>query len=114
MAGDGGVRELLLRRGGNHLADVVEQLVEERPAVLGLDRLELFDVDVDDADLALLDQHLLGAVEDEGQAGQRGGPVDQQASRAAAARATRASLPASAPAPPDALTTWSRLKGLTR
>jgi hypothetical protein len=77
VAGHDGVREPLPRLGGDDLADVAEQLVEERPAVFGLDALELLDVDEDDPDLAVVDEDLFDAVEDDRQRRQRGGAVEQ-------------------------------------
>jgi hypothetical protein len=77
MTGDVRISEPLFRFGNDDLPDVIQQLVEERPAVFGFDRFELFDVDEDDADLALFDQHLFHAIEDERQAGERGGAIEQ-------------------------------------
>jgi hypothetical protein len=87
------VLKLRLRLGGNDLSDVVQQLVEERPAVLRLDRFELLDVDEDDADLSLLDEHFLHAIEHDRQRRKRRGAIEEQRFQRGPARLIDAGAP---------------------
>ena len=63
--------------GGHDLGRAAEEFVEERPAVLRLDRLELLDVDEDDADLSLIDEHFLQAAEHHGHGRKAGGAIEE-------------------------------------
>ena len=89
MAGHDGVAEATLRLGGDDLSDIAQHLVEERPSVFGFDRFDLLDVDVDDADLALLDQDLFHAIEHDRQRRQRGGAIEEQRLEDVASRQRR-------------------------
>jgi hypothetical protein len=80
------LREAYLRLGHDGLADAADELVEESPAVLRLDRLELLDVDVDDAELALLDEHFFQTPEDDRHGRQAAGAVEEERLRGAVRR----------------------------
>ena len=72
-----GFREPRLCLRGDDLGYAAEELVEERPAVLRLDRFELLDVDEDDADLPLVDENFFEPVEHHRNGGQSGGAIEQ-------------------------------------
>jgi len=65
----------------DRLAGAAEELVEEGPAVLGLDRFELLDVDVNDADLALFDQHFFEPAEHHRNGRKSAGAIEEHALR---------------------------------
>src|SRR3954447_26457605 len=73
------LRKARARLDRDCLTGAAEELVEEGPAVLRLDRFELLDVDVDDANLALLDEHFFEPAEHHWDGWKSARPIEEHA-----------------------------------